>query len=470
MLSGLVCCLLVVAGDAQAARNGTCDATEGSTCSSVLLQRSDRVSRVELSTEETSELQDEDCDEALWPDKDHGLVCGKCKVLVDRFDSFYGTCANYCSKVGRQCVAAWEEKNENCTEAYPLTCDQTLSSSDAICQCGAKLSATLPIASVDTCYRELNGVAITQGNGIGVPKIVTQSVPDCQNACDGNDDCKSFTLCPKWNGCWLKDHVMTGGEVTKVEADCKTYFKTACNEGSQIQPPTARATAPPRVVSQGVKIRCVSYNLFWWHAFDQNSLDGVHVTDNIKNTLNADTLSVQECDDPGLIQSRTQYTPVSPFKGAQGIFVKPGLFEVGEHGFRDIQATGKWGKRFVTWVQLTHTGSGLTFWQFNTHWCVHTGNGNTCNSQTRYEGAKNMLTLIQEKARGAPVVITGDFNAMMDEDGPKHFLRNGFDIAINKWVDAIFYSKAHWTVSWSGGGDAAKSDHRPVIAELELIV
>ena len=30
------------------------------------------------------------CDEYSWPDKDHGLVCGPCKVLVDRFDSTYG--------------------------------------------------------------------------------------------------------------------------------------------------------------------------------------------------------------------------------------------------------------------------------------------------------------------------------------------------------------------------------------------
>ncbi|EOD19027.1 hypothetical protein EMIHUDRAFT_243378 [Emiliania huxleyi CCMP1516] len=33
-----------------------------------------------------------ECDEASWPDKDHGLVCGECKVLVGRFDSFYGNC------------------------------------------------------------------------------------------------------------------------------------------------------------------------------------------------------------------------------------------------------------------------------------------------------------------------------------------------------------------------------------------
>jgi len=79
------------------------------------------------------------CDEASWPDKDHGLVCGECKVLVDRFSSRYKTCRGYCEKVGRQCVGAWEEDGDTCSVLYPMTCDEGLASSDAICECGAEL-------------------------------------------------------------------------------------------------------------------------------------------------------------------------------------------------------------------------------------------------------------------------------------------------------------------------------------------
>ena len=32
------------------------------------------------------------CDESKWPDKDKGLVCSDCKVLVDKFDSKYKDC------------------------------------------------------------------------------------------------------------------------------------------------------------------------------------------------------------------------------------------------------------------------------------------------------------------------------------------------------------------------------------------
>jgi hypothetical protein len=37
------------------------------------------------------------CNEEAFPDKDHGLVCGECKVLVDRFDSVYGCVCEFFS-------------------------------------------------------------------------------------------------------------------------------------------------------------------------------------------------------------------------------------------------------------------------------------------------------------------------------------------------------------------------------------
>jgi len=76
------------------------------------------------------------CDETSWPDVDHGLVCGECKVLVDNFDSVYFTCDGYCESIGLDCTGAWEEDDETCGVAYTLACDSVLSSSDAICECG----------------------------------------------------------------------------------------------------------------------------------------------------------------------------------------------------------------------------------------------------------------------------------------------------------------------------------------------
>jgi len=63
------------------------------------------------------------CDESLWPHKDHGLVCGECKVLVDEFDDIYGNCDGYCNNIGRSCTGAWEEDDDTCTVLYSMTCE-----------------------------------------------------------------------------------------------------------------------------------------------------------------------------------------------------------------------------------------------------------------------------------------------------------------------------------------------------------
>jgi endonuclease/exonuclease/phosphatase family metal-dependent hydrolase len=210
-----------------------------------------------------------------------------------------------------------------------------------------------------------------------------------------------------------------------------------------------------------------TYNLFWWNAFDQNPWKSNEIVANIKDQLKPDVIGFQEVDSPSDIQRRTGLQPASKFAAAQGVMVAPGLFVTGDSGSQDLQATGKWGARYVTWVQLTHEATGRRFWHFNTHWCVQSGNGRTCNEEVRYEGAKNMLKLIREKAGSDPVVVTGDFNANMNERGPQHFVESGLKLAVSNWVDAIFYSD-HWQLTAQGVGDRAQSDHRPVFAELEL--
>jgi len=436
----------------------SCSSGSGSTCSHVLLQHSSSSRKIVMNLTAAESKGAEVCDESSWPDKDHGRVCGECKVLVDKFSSKYHTCDGYCAAVGRQCVGAWEEQNDDCAVAYDMTCGQSISSSDAICECGAQ------VAGGGSCYGEMQEVAEVEGNGIGVPKIVTQSVEDCKRVCDENNDCKSFSFCPKFNGCWLKDQVLSGSEPQRSFEDCKTVYKTPCNDVPDDEPET-----PTQQPTSSDSVRVVSYNLFWWNAFDQNAWKSNHITANIRDTLQADVLGLQECDSSSLIAERTGYSSASPFQGAQGIMVKSEAIQVGPSGSRDIEATGKWGPRYVTWARMTHKQTGWTFWHFNTHWCVHTGNGRTCNSNTRYEGARNMLSIIQEVAGDAPVVITGDFNANMAERGPRHFLQNGFDLAVTHWVDAVFYSKAHWQVVSISTGDTAHSDHNPVIANLRLV-
>jgi endonuclease/exonuclease/phosphatase family metal-dependent hydrolase len=188
---------------------------------------------------------------------------------------------------------------------------------------------------------------------------------------------------------------------------------------------------------------------------------------------------VQECDDPSLVQQSTGYQPASSFAGAQGTFIDGDQFEVssvaGSTGYQDLQARGKWGPRYATWAQVSHKPTGRSIWHFNTHWCVHNGNGYTCTWETRLAGARNMVDLIRKKAGtqgGAlrdPVVVTGDFNLRVNEAGMQHFLDNGFSLAKTAQVDFVLFSTPHFRVVSSGVGNFAGSDHAPVFAELEFL-
>merc|ERR1719223_1220946 len=117
----------------------TCDESIGS--SDAICQCSS-----EVNVAPTEPGEEDLCDESQWPDLDHNLVCSDCKVLVNRFSSHYLTCNGYCNTMGRTCEGAWEEHGDTCTVDRDMTCDESISSSDAICQCGAEVSAA-PISN-----------------------------------------------------------------------------------------------------------------------------------------------------------------------------------------------------------------------------------------------------------------------------------------------------------------------------------
>ena len=69
-----------------------------------------------------------------------GVVCSQ--VLVDKFSAVHKTCDGYCKANGLTCEDAWEEKDNDCSVAKDLKCDETIDSSDAICECKPKDDAT----------------------------------------------------------------------------------------------------------------------------------------------------------------------------------------------------------------------------------------------------------------------------------------------------------------------------------------
>jgi hypothetical protein len=160
-------------------------------------------------------------------------VCGECKVLVDRFSSFYKTCSGYCASIGRQCTGAWEEQDDDCAVKYTMSCNETVASSDALCECGAE--------AVAGCYGEMPQLVVDEGSTVG-ESIDTSSAAECKAACDANAACQSFSLSPTW-GCYMKDRSLSGGEDTKAHYDYQTYYKKPCGGTSPTATPSAAPTA-----------------------------------------------------------------------------------------------------------------------------------------------------------------------------------------------------------------------------------
>lgn len=441
--------------------------------------------------DESCEVEEEKaCDEAITGTSD--MLC-TCQITgEDCYGSLNGVASIEGASVGVEYTASLEECRTACSgkancKSFALCpqwnrCflkDRSLTGNEAVrvngnCKtyfktaCGTtSTTTTTTTTTVATttmagglCYASLDGVASVEGQGLGM--VETTELEKCEKACEQREGCRSFARCPQWGRCFLKDRSFTGGESSRTNGDCKTFYQISCSL-------TTTTTTTTRDPESGNMVKVVSYNLYWWNAFQKNSWKSDGIIDNIKSTLRPDALGLQECDSPSEVRSRSDgaVEKASEFQGAQGVMVKPNIFSTSNSGSRDLDATGKWGPRYVTWVQLTNTSGGRPFWHFNTHWCVHSEGDRVCNEDVRYRGAQNMLKTIQENAGDEPVVITGDFNANMNEKGIRHFLDNGFKLAVNSWVDAIIYSE-HWDLLDKGIGEMAGSDHRPVWAELWL--
>ncbi|CAJ1354121.1 unnamed protein product [Effrenium voratum] len=332
-----------------------------------------------------------------WPQVD-GVTCGGCRALVQT--TSYNRCDRYCESFGHVCVAAAEEVADNCEILEDKACDEEiLGTSDMLCTC--KLST-----AEENCYGSLPALAASEGTHAG--KVSTNSLAECQKECDGKANCKSFSFCPQWNGCFLKERVLTGSEPTVTKGKCRSYFKTSCggsttatttvtatttttktttlaattttaesgtlcwsslgalatSEGnglgavsSDISPgkcqsacdakagcnsfsfcpqwgkcflkdrsftgsePSAvkgscetyfridcslTTTTTTFAVGEGnLKAMIVSYNLYWWNAFNQNSWKSDGIIDNLRYTLKPDSAGLQECDSASTVHGRT---------------------------------------------------------------------------------------------------------------------------------------------------------------------
>ncbi|CAE7666521.1 Cd163 [Symbiodinium sp. CCMP2592] len=75
---------------------------------------------------------------ARWPHVAGGVTCNDCMALV-LTGPFGGRCDRYCESFGHVCVAAAEEKSNDCEIKYTTPCDQPITgTSDMLCKCVEK--------------------------------------------------------------------------------------------------------------------------------------------------------------------------------------------------------------------------------------------------------------------------------------------------------------------------------------------
>lgn len=158
----------------------------------------------------------------------------------------------------------------------------------------------------------------------------------------------------------------------------------------------------------------------------------------------------------------------------------------------DVPGSVSWDSsltRMATWIKFRHWESGTVFYAANTHF-DHRGEA------ARLESAYLLRRVLPEHADGAPLLLTGDFNALGGSSGPwKAFHEGGFldawEVAAERegpvatwsgfkaprsdsdrridWIlthGAVRVSRCA-TITHSAGG-RYPSDHFPVLAEVHL--
>lgn len=179
-----------------------------------------------------------------------------------------------------------------------------------------------------------------------------------------------------------------------------------------------------------------------------------------------------------------------------GIFYRPAKLEVLDQGefwlseTPDVPGSQSWDMslpRNVSWAKLRVRASGRQFFLFNTHF-AHRGQ----DAEARVRSARVILDRLPKIAGDAPVLLTGDFNAMagayvhhvltaeLQDAWLTAEARSGPAGTSSRWVGRMSERRIDWilykgpwrpvyaeTVTYNHGG-RYPTDHYPVLAEFEL--
>lgn len=156
----------------------------------------------------------------------------------------------------------------------------------------------------------------------------------------------------------------------------------------------------------------MSYNLYWWNAFQAHPSKGRRVVDKMneyieRNNDAVDLIGCQECEPNSLNRKGLKGGfRVAVETAGHGIMYRSSVLSKKKSGTFKLNEQDQWGERRVGWAKFQHKASGEEFIHFNTHWCVCDETSLFRTSQTV---ADNIKRISQEEGN-LPFVLTGDFN------------------------------------------------------------
>jgi len=222
-----------------------------------------------------------------------------------------------------------------------------------------------------------------------------------------------------------------------------------------------------------MRVKALTYNLFWWNLFGQRGGAGGSAGKLVKAAAGDEAFDVvgfQECDNPGWIMgdagmTKDEYDYVR--WGSNTLAFKQTRFKKLSQGDGEFVAQdyGAYSyRRGAHWVRLQEKATGNKLFVMNHHGPLPVNTGGRCGGEAT---AYNLLAMIKKYSEpGDALLFMGDFNADGGSETVKS-LQGYMDHVFNDWVDNFFSNC---------GGDAVKetknlgkggSDHNALMTIIE---
>jgi len=265
-----------------------------------------------------------------------------------------------------------------------------------------------------------------------------------------------------------------GGDVIApcnlTAGECKVAVGEWCN-----------ATVPPLEWnltqyggSGGMRVKALTYNLFWWRLFGQLGGNGGSAGRLVREAAGDEPFDVaafQECDDPRWIMgdaqmSEQQYSYVRwgsntlAYRKTRWSRLADGVTRTSEDRW------DQWyGRRGVHWVRLAEKSSNRTLFVMNHHGPLPVNTGGKCGAEAT---AYNMLEVVKQHSQpDDALVLTGDFNA--DEwSYTVQTLGSRINKIVSHWVDHFFSNANESSVVQTKNLGSGGSDHDAMMAIFDF--